>query len=133
MLVLTRRIGEQIVIDGNIRVMVVSVNGDKVRLGTSAPQSVTVDRSEVHERRGEFRYECDWAQPASAAPADPVLENLAADLTDVAYRVALRHGMGDQWLKLQLDLWNGLTEALEQRSSLHQEIQLPYDPRSDAE
>ena len=50
MLVLTRRIGEQIVIDANIRVMVIAVNGDKVRLGTSAPSSVTVDRSEVHER-----------------------------------------------------------------------------------
>jgi len=53
--VLSRRIGEQIVIDGNIRVMVIAINGDKVRLGTSAPPSVTVDRSEVHERRGELR------------------------------------------------------------------------------
>ena len=133
MLVLTRRIGEQIVIDGNIRVMVVGVNGDKVRLGTSAPPSVIVDRSEVHESRGEFAYECDWSQPAPAAPADPFLESFAADLTDVAYGVALRHGMGDEWLKLQLDLWRALTEALEKRSFLHQEIQLPYDPRTDAD
>jgi carbon storage regulator CsrA len=116
MVVLTRRIGEEIVIDRNIRVMVVAVDGDKVRLGTNAPPSVTVDRSEVHERRGEFACECDWSQPVPvAAPFDPFLENLASDLTDVAYRVALRHGRGDQWLELQLELWEALTEALEKR------------------
>jgi carbon storage regulator CsrA len=51
MLVLTRRIGEQIVIDGVISVTVVAIRGDKARLGISAPPSVRVDRSEVHERR----------------------------------------------------------------------------------
>jgi carbon storage regulator len=64
MLVLTRRIGEEIVIDGNIRVMVIAVKGDKVRLGISAPTSVTVDRKEVHEQRLEFTNECDCPQPA---------------------------------------------------------------------
>jgi len=66
MLVLTRRVGEEMVIDGNIRVMVVAVNGEKIRLGISAPPSITVDRKEVHERRVEFGFECDWAQAASA-------------------------------------------------------------------
>ena len=51
MLVLTRRVGETILIDGAIRVMVVAVKGDNVRLGVTAPQSLLVDRSEVHERR----------------------------------------------------------------------------------
>ena len=64
MLVLTRRVGEEIVINGNIHVMVVAVKGDKVRLGISAPPSVTVDRKEVHDRRAEFEYEWDWAQSA---------------------------------------------------------------------
>jgi carbon storage regulator len=50
MLVLTRRAGETIVIDGGIRVTVVAVGGGKVRLGVTAPMSVRVDRSEVHER-----------------------------------------------------------------------------------
>jgi len=54
MLVLSRRIGEEIVIDGGIRVMVVAVKGDKVRLGISAPPSIAVDRAEVHARRVEF-------------------------------------------------------------------------------
>ena len=51
MLVLTRRPGEQIVIDGNIRITLVSIRGDRVRLGIEAPPTVTVDRQEIHERR----------------------------------------------------------------------------------
>lgn len=54
MLVLTRRVGEEIVIDGNIRVVVVAVSGDRVRLGVNAPPDVTVDRLEVHARRAQF-------------------------------------------------------------------------------
>ncbi len=51
MLVLTRRIGEQIVIDKNIRITVVAVQGNKVRLGITAPPDVLVDRQEVSQRR----------------------------------------------------------------------------------
>lgn len=47
MLVLTRRIGEEIVIAGDIRVMVVAVQGKKVRLGITAPSSVPVTRLEL--------------------------------------------------------------------------------------
>ncbi len=54
MLVLSRRPGEEIIIDGNIRVTVVSVKGDRVRIGIAAPANVTVDRAEVHERRAAF-------------------------------------------------------------------------------
>src|SRR5690242_5305834 len=53
MLVLTRRLGEEIVIDGDVRVTVVAVQGDKIRLGVTAPKCVTVDRAEVHARRDE--------------------------------------------------------------------------------
>jgi carbon storage regulator len=54
MLVLTRKLGESIVIDGNIRVKVVDVQGQRVRLGIEAPPEITVDRQEIHERRREF-------------------------------------------------------------------------------
>jgi carbon storage regulator len=50
MLILTRRPGEEIVIDGEIRVAVVSVRGHRVRLGIIAPLSVVVDREEIHQR-----------------------------------------------------------------------------------
>jgi carbon storage regulator len=54
MLVLTRRVGEEIVIDGGIIVKIVGVKGGLIRLGITAPPSVCVDRREVHERRTEF-------------------------------------------------------------------------------
>jgi len=54
MLVLTRRCGEELVIGGNIHVTVLSVERGQVRLGITAPRSVTVDRQEVHERRTAF-------------------------------------------------------------------------------
>jgi len=54
MLVLTRKIGEQIIIDGNIHVTIVAINGGKVRIGIEAPEFVRVDRAEVHQRRAEL-------------------------------------------------------------------------------
>ena len=54
MLVLTRRVGEEIVIDGGIRITVGAVQGEKVRIGVTAPPDVRVDRAEVHLRRSEF-------------------------------------------------------------------------------
>ena len=47
MLVLTRRIGEELRIADEIRVKVVAVKGTKVRLGITAPVSVPVARSEL--------------------------------------------------------------------------------------
>ena len=52
---------------------------------------------------------------AVAEPEDSV-ENLAAELTAAAYRVALQRGVGDRWLDLQLDLWGALTQAIEKHS-----------------
>lgn len=57
MLVLTRRIGEQIVIEGDIRITIVALKGDRVRIGITAPPEVAVDRQEVRERRAEFARE----------------------------------------------------------------------------
>lgn len=47
MLVLTRKRGEVIEINGNIRVTVVSVQGNRVRLGIEAPGDVPIRRTEV--------------------------------------------------------------------------------------
>jgi carbon storage regulator len=51
MLVLSRRIGEQIVIADDIRVTVVGIKGNQIKLGVIAPPWVTVDRQEVALRR----------------------------------------------------------------------------------
>lgn len=63
MLVLSRGVGEQIVIDAAICVTVVAIRGNKVRLGITAPGSVLVDRAEVHERRGS---------PGPSSPSVPI-------------------------------------------------------------
>jgi carbon storage regulator len=54
-LVLTRKVGDRIVIGDEIIVTVVAVQGNKVRVGIDAPQSITVDRAEVHARRAGFQ------------------------------------------------------------------------------
>jgi carbon storage regulator len=51
MLVLTRKIGEEIMIDKEIRITIVDIRGDRVRLGITAPQEKVVDRREIYERR----------------------------------------------------------------------------------
>ena len=50
MLVLTRRIGESILIGDRINLMVLGIRGSQVRLGFDEPKDVTVHRSEIHER-----------------------------------------------------------------------------------
>jgi carbon storage regulator len=56
MLVLHRRIGEKIMIDGgNIVVTVSEINGDKVKLRIKAPRHVSVDREEIHRRKAMER------------------------------------------------------------------------------
>ena len=49
MLVLSRKLSEEIIIGGIVRVMVIEIRGDKVRLGIDAPKEVTVHRKEVAE------------------------------------------------------------------------------------
>lgn len=50
MLVLTRRVGESIHVGDDIRLTVLSVKGQNVKVGILAPKSVTVHREEVYER-----------------------------------------------------------------------------------
>jgi carbon storage regulator len=49
MLVLSRKLNEGIVIAGGIKVVIVEVRGDKVRLGIEAPKDVPVHRKEVQD------------------------------------------------------------------------------------
>jgi carbon storage regulator len=49
MLVLSRKVGESVIIGSNIVVTVVRVDGEAVRLGISAPEDVSVHRREVYE------------------------------------------------------------------------------------
>ena len=50
MLILTRRVGESVVIGGDVTVTVLGVKGNQARLGVNAPRDVAVHREEIHER-----------------------------------------------------------------------------------
>jgi hypothetical protein len=58
------------------------------------------------------------AGPLSAYDPDPFLDNLAGELTETAYGVALQHGLGSHWLDVELEIWAALTRAIKQRSDL---------------
>ncbi len=67
MLVLSRKLNEAIVIDGNIRVTVVGIKGNQVRLGIEAPSHIGIYREELCSRERDT-YVRDMAQePASSA------------------------------------------------------------------
>lgn len=50
MLVLTRKLGQSIVIGDEIEVVVLEVRGEQVRIGIRAPKDVVVHRKEIHDQ-----------------------------------------------------------------------------------
>ena len=64
MLILTRRVGETLVIGDDVTVTVLGVRGNQVRLGVNAPKDIAVHREEIYQRiqnekTGEISSESD--------------------------------------------------------------------------
>lgn len=70
MLILTRRVGETVMIGNDVTVTILGVKGNQVRVGVNAPRDVAVHREEIFERikREEQDGGATSARPASAAP-----------------------------------------------------------------
>lgn len=65
MLILTRRVGETLIIGDDVNVTVLGVKGNQVRLGINAPKDVSVHREEIYQRIQQEK------QGDGAAPAAP--------------------------------------------------------------
>ncbi|MDX1496368.1 MAG: carbon storage regulator CsrA [Salinisphaeraceae bacterium] len=65
MLILTRRIGESLMIGDEVTVTVLGVKGNQVRLGVKAPRSVAVHREEIYQRIA------DEGETDASAAAEP--------------------------------------------------------------
>ena len=62
MLVLTRRLGEKLIIGGNVTVTILGVKGNQIRIGIDAPRDISVNREEIHQRILKEREELNSAR-----------------------------------------------------------------------
>jgi carbon storage regulator len=70
MLILTRRVGETVMIGDDVTITVLGVKGNQVRVGINAPKSVAVHREEIYERikREQVPESAETPKPTEYAP-----------------------------------------------------------------
>ena len=108
MLVLSRKLGEKIVTPQcGLSVTVMGIQGNRVRLGISAPPDVAVLREEVWHRMCSER-----ADGANAESTPDSLDAMPAELSAAAHQIALRHGLADSWVDLELALWQAFEASI---------------------
>ncbi len=81
MLILTRKLGESIVIDNNITVKVLSSQGNQIHLGIDAPRSVSIHRQEVYEQISKENKEAAHKDKSNKSMAN--IENTLSSLQDI--------------------------------------------------
>ena len=74
MLVLSRQRDESIIIADNIKITIVDIRGDKVRLGIDAPKEIPVHRQEVFDAI-QRENDQESAEAAPAPPEEPVAQD----------------------------------------------------------
>ena len=71
MLILSRKIGESVVIDGKVIVKIIRTDGDTVKVGIQAPSNIPVHRQEVYEEIQRANREAATRAPLSQVPSLP--------------------------------------------------------------
>lgn len=66
MLILTRKIGEKLIIDHDIEVVILETKGNQIRLGVKAPKEIPIHREEVYEKIKEAELYAEGDRKASA-------------------------------------------------------------------
>jgi carbon storage regulator len=71
MLILTRRVGETVMIGDDVTITVLGVKGNQVRVGINAPKTVAVHREEIYERiKREQQAEVAGAADSAETPPE---------------------------------------------------------------
>lgn len=75
MLALTRKKNESIIIDGQIEITVLDVQGDKVRIGINAPKEVEVYRKEIYDQISKSNREASFAKIDAISKLNTMIKN----------------------------------------------------------
>jgi carbon storage regulator len=74
MLVLTRKKGQSIVINDNIEITILDIQGDQIRIGIDAPKNISIHRKEVYLEIQEENRKAAESKAVSSAALDEILK-----------------------------------------------------------